>query len=270
MAEKWTPPAFNNNATGWQYTTDPSGNRWQILTGGLYRNDEGVTTANPGQYSSGAGGSASANAFAVNGQAPQVAAPTTSAPVMGANRFAGALTKSDNRLNALLDNPDSIQQSAAYKFRVGQGMEALQRSMGAKGMLNSGNRLLDLTTYGQDMGSQEYDKQWGRLKGLYDTNAQGYVSDKNANTGAFSAESANWLGDRNANTAQFGQQANAFNGWIAANRQTPSRVGVAGGTSTGGGWPYGGAIGGGSGGGGVDWGAFNTQMKARQDEMDRY
>lgn len=51
MAEKWTPPAFNNNATGWQYTTDPSGNRWQILTGGLYRNDEGVTTANPGQYS---------------------------------------------------------------------------------------------------------------------------------------------------------------------------------------------------------------------------
>jgi hypothetical protein len=59
----------------------------------------------------------------------------------------------------LLDNPDSVQQSAAYKFRVGQGQEALQRSLGAKGLLNSGNRLMELTKYGQDMGSQEYDAQ---------------------------------------------------------------------------------------------------------------
>lgn len=98
------------------------------------------------------------------------------------NRFEGALTGSEGRLNSLLDNPDSIKESAAYKFRVGQGQEALQRSMGAKGMLNSGNRLMELTKYGQDMGSQEYDAQFGRLKGLYDTNAQAWLGDKNANT----------------------------------------------------------------------------------------
>ena len=71
------------------------------------------------------------------------------------NRFAAGLTDAESRLRALLDNPDSVQQSAAYKFRVGQGQEALQRSLGAKGLLNSGNRLMELTKYGQDMGSQE-------------------------------------------------------------------------------------------------------------------
>jgi hypothetical protein len=91
------------------------------------------------------------------------------------NRFEAGLANSDKRLRDLLDNPDSIQQSAAYKFRVGQGQEALQRSMGAKGMLNSGNRLMDLTKFGQDMGSQEYDAQFGRLSDLYKTDSNSYI-----------------------------------------------------------------------------------------------
>ena len=103
------------------------------------------------------------------------------------NRFGAGLSDVESRLRALLDNPDSIQQTGAYKFRVKQGEDALQRSLGAKGMLNSGNRLMDLMKFGQDMGSQEYDAQAGRLSNLLGTYGQGYVADKNANTNVFSA-----------------------------------------------------------------------------------
>ena len=85
---------------------------------------------------------------------------TSSVPGMGYNGI-------EKRLADLLDNPDSIKQTGAYKFRLNQGQEALQRSMGAKGMLNSGNRLSELTRYGQDMASQEYDNQYGRLSDLF-------------------------------------------------------------------------------------------------------
>lgn len=84
------------------------------------------------------------------------------------------LSDAEKRLSSLLDDPDSIKQSGAYKFRVGQGQEALERSLGAKGLLGSGNRLTELTKYGQDMGSQEYDTQFGRLANLlgnYQTSA---------------------------------------------------------------------------------------------------
>lgn len=89
------------------------------------------------------------------------------------NRFETGLSDAESRLRALLDDPDSIKQSGAYKFRVGQGEEALQRNLGARGMLRSGNRLAELTKYGQDMASQEYDAQAGRLSSLlgnYSTN----------------------------------------------------------------------------------------------------
>ena len=120
--------------------------------------------------------------------------PFGAVPTMDtSNRFETGLSDAETRLRALLDNPDSIQQSAAYKFRVGQGQEALQRSLGAKGLLNSGNRLMELTKYGQDMGSQEYENQFGRLNNLL-TNYSG-----------------SWIGDKNANTSRYNVLANAWN-----------------------------------------------------------
>lgn len=127
----------------------------------------------------------SANPFAVGGAG---GAPTVSTD----NRFAAGLSDVESRLRALLDNPDSITNSAAYKFRVNQGQEALQRSLGAKGLLNSGNRLMELTKYGQDMGSQEYDNQYGRLASLLGNYSQGYIGDKNANTNLFGAQATAW------------------------------------------------------------------------------
>jgi len=134
------------------------------------------------------GGESSSNPFGTGGSGGS-GAPT----VNTSNRFEAGLSDAELRLKNLLDNPDSINQSAAYKFRVGQGQEALQRSLGAKGLLNSGNRLMELTKYGQDMGSQEYDNQFGRIKDL----VGGY--------------SGSWIGDKNANTSLFNAQANAWN-----------------------------------------------------------
>lgn len=127
-----------------------------------------------------------------------VGAPST------ANRFEAGLSDAELRLKNLLDNPDSIQQTAAYKFRVGQGQEALQRSLGAKGLLNSGNRLMELTKYGQDMGSQEYDNQFGRIKDLVGGYSGSWIGDKNANTGIYNAQ----------NQARANNQRNAL-GWAS-------------------------------------------------------
>jgi len=125
-----------------------------------------------------------ANPFSTDGSG----APT----INTSNRFEAGLSDAEMRLKNLLDNPDSITQSAAYKFRVGQGQEALQRSLGAKGLLNSGNRLMELTKYGQDMGSQEYDAQAGRLGSLLGNYSQSWIGDKNANTGLFNAQANAW------------------------------------------------------------------------------
>lgn len=92
-------------------------------------------------------------------QSPQYQGP-------GANRFETGLASAERRISSLLDDPTSIQQTAAYKFRLGQGEQALQRQLAAKGMAGSGNRLMELTKYGQDMASQEYDTQAKRLQDL--------------------------------------------------------------------------------------------------------
>ena len=61
-----------------------------------------------------------------------------------------------------LSNLANIEQSPAYKWRYDQGLEAVNRTAAAKGMLGSGNRLAELTKYGQGMASQEYDNEFDR------------------------------------------------------------------------------------------------------------
>lgn len=119
--------------------------------------------------------------------------PFGAVPTMNeGNRFEAGLSDAEARLRSLLDDPDSIKQTGAYKFRVKQGEDALQRQLGARGMLNSGNRLMELTKYGQDMGSQEYENQFGRLGNLLTNYSGSWIGDKNANTSRYSAEAGAW------------------------------------------------------------------------------
>lgn len=135
----------------------------------------------------GGGGSGSASSSSGGGGNP-FGVPTMET----SNRFEAGLSDAESRLKSLLDDPDSIKQTGAYKFRVKQGEDALQRQLGARGLLNSGNRLMELTKYGQDMGSQEYENQFGRLGNLLGNYSGSWLGDKNANTSRFSAEAGAW------------------------------------------------------------------------------
>lgn len=68
-------------------------------------------------------------------------------------------------------NPQNIAQSDAYKFRMGQGMDAIQRRAGAGGTLLTGGTLKDLTEFGQGLASTEYGNEWQRQFGLAGLNA---------------------------------------------------------------------------------------------------
>jgi hypothetical protein len=72
----------------------------------------------------------------------------------------------EQRLQQLVNDPNSISDSNAYKFRFNQGQQALERSAAAKGMLGSGNTLAALAQYGQGMASDEYGAEVGRLGAL--------------------------------------------------------------------------------------------------------
>jgi hypothetical protein len=55
----------------------------------------------------------------------------------------------------------------SYNFRFKQGLQANARSLGARGLLNSGNAAAELQEYGQQSASQEYGAQFNRmLQGL--------------------------------------------------------------------------------------------------------
>lgn len=115
-----------------------------------------------------------------------------------------------NGLQGLLNDPSSIQDSVAYQWRLGQGMQGLDRSAAARGGLFGGGHQTDLMNYGQGMASQEYDSQWNRLAGL-------------ASMGQNAAVGAGHMGQANANAignlygqigqAQAGSAINQANAW---------------------------------------------------------
>ena len=72
----------------------------------------------------------------------------------------------NSALMKLMQDPNSIKDSAAYQFRFGQGMDALDKSAAARGSLFSGAHSKDAMTFGQGLASQEYDNQWNRLFNL--------------------------------------------------------------------------------------------------------
>ena len=72
-------------------------------------------------------------------------------------------TTAGNKLNELLQNPSSITSTPGYQFAYNQGLEAVNRTAAAKGQLGSGNRLYDLTKFGQGLASQTYNNTVSQL-----------------------------------------------------------------------------------------------------------
>ncbi len=59
-----------------------------------------------------------------------------------------------------------ITQDPGYQFRLSEGQKGIERRASAGGQRFSGGTLAELSRYGQDYASQEYDKAFGRLAGL--------------------------------------------------------------------------------------------------------
>jgi hypothetical protein len=131
---------------------------------------------------------------------------------MAPNQYAGDLSASEQRLQDLINNPSSLQDSASYKFRVDQGQQALERSLGAKGMLQSGNRLQALTDYGQASGSQEYEAENARRLAAYTSASGNYNANQTANVNQLSVQQGSL--DKNYATAGsiYGQQGQTIAG----------------------------------------------------------
>lgn len=67
----------------------------------------------------------------------------------------------------------------SYGWRFEQGQQAVERSLAARGLLNSGNAAIELQAYGQGMASTEYQAQFERLlkaMGLYESGYQHHMS----------------------------------------------------------------------------------------------
>jgi hypothetical protein len=55
-----------------------------------------------------------------------------------------------------------FQADPGYQFRMAEGMKALERSAASRGILQSGGTLKDITRFGQDTASQEYQNAFTR------------------------------------------------------------------------------------------------------------
>ena len=80
------------------------------------------------------------------------------------------MTTASNKLNELLQNPSSVESTPGYQFAYNQGLEAVNRTAAAKGQLGSGNRLYDLTKFGQGLASQTYNNTVSQLTNLLNRN----------------------------------------------------------------------------------------------------
>lgn len=135
-----------------------------------------------------------------------------------------------NRLQGLLNDPNSIQDSNAYQWRLGQGLQALDRSAAARGGMFNGGHSADLMQFGQGLASQEYGDQWNRLAGL-----AGVGQTANSQLGQFGANMAGNVGNAlgnigNARASSYANQGQnyaqmagviggGFNNWLQGRNQ---------------------------------------------------
>ena len=131
-----------------------------------------------------------------NSQSGKEASEAARQAIQVADPFAPYRGQYASALSGLYNNPWQIANSPGYQFRLAQGLEGINRNAAAAGYLGSGNRLMEMMRYGQDYGSQEFDKEIARLSGL-----SGATTGSPAQAGILQAGYANSLGKAYTNTA---------------------------------------------------------------------
>jgi hypothetical protein len=170
-------------------------------------------------------------------------APYLQAGYSGLSQLQSALPSLTKNFSA-----SDFTQDPGYQFNLNQGMEALDRSAGARGY--SGGTLKALTNYVQGTASNEYQNAYNRytnnqnntfskLSGLANygqsansqglSNSQSTASNIGSNiTGAGNAQAAGTIGAANAQNAGLGSIANAgLNYATLSSLQSPASTGSA-------------------------------------------
>lgn len=105
-----------------------------------------------------------------------------------------------------------FQETPGYQFQFDQGTAAVNALAGARGGLNSGRTLQDLTTFGQGVANQEYGNYFNRLMGLV-SGGQSAAGNQATAGGNYAANASNALANKgNAQAAGAIGQGNAFSG----------------------------------------------------------
>ena len=89
---------------------------------------------------------------------PQWASEAGRTAASFADPFAEQRPQYQQQLAKLMSDPGSLATSPLYKFAQEQGLEAVNRTAGARGQLGSGNRLADLTRYGTGLAGENFFK----------------------------------------------------------------------------------------------------------------
>jgi len=182
-----TPQTVSAGGRNWQQTQggayyDPTSGRTITNPAGYDASvNQARTLSNPASYNTGVDYMAALQPFLNNISSSM---QSVSSQIPQTNVY-------EQRLQALLDNPDSISNTGVYKFALDQGQKALERSASAKGMTGSGNVLAALSDYGQGTASQAYNTEADRLANL--TGQQKSYMTNSANTLASLAQAGGGL-----------------------------------------------------------------------------
>ncbi len=99
---------------------------------------------------------------------------------------------------------DRIRATPGYQFQLDQGLEAINRTAAAAGMLSSGNTLLAANNYAQNQADSYYNSYMSNLNNLmgYGTSATGQIASNQANLGTGLASLTQSGGNAALNTYQ--------------------------------------------------------------------
>lgn len=136
----------------------------------------------------------------------------------------GQLSSNLGELTGTFDM-SKFQQDPGYDFRMQEGQKALERSAAARGGLLGGATAKALARYGQDYGSQEYDKAYNRfnqdrdqryskLMDIVGVGQNSAAQQANAGQNYASAYGQNVMGAANANAAARAAEGSALTGLI--------------------------------------------------------
>lgn len=79
--------------------------------------------------------------------------------------YANTGATANNALAQLLADPSSVRSLPGYQFDLGEGINALDHSAAARGMLNSGRQSKDVMRFGTGLADKTLQSQFQRLMG---------------------------------------------------------------------------------------------------------